>query len=104
MRGGSRHEDLALLVVLVDHASVGARQLCGSGHDRAQHGLEIQGGTDRLTDLAERPKLADRARQGLGLGFEFLEESYVFNRDDRLVGESRYQIDLLVGEGADLSP
>src|SRR5437870_862911 len=54
MLGGAEYEDLPLLVVLVDHAPVGARQLRGSRHNRAQHGFEIQGGTDRLTDLAER--------------------------------------------------
>ena len=53
--GGARHEDLALLVVLVDHARVGARQLRRPCDDCGEHGLEIQRRTDGLADLAQRP-------------------------------------------------
>ena len=102
MLGGAWHEDLALLVVLVDHARVGARELRGPGHDRAQHGPEIQGGTDRLTDLAERPKLAHRARQLLGPRFELLEQPHILDRDHRLVGEGLEQLDLAVRKQARL--
>ena len=98
MLGGAWHEHLALLVVFVDDARVGARELRGPGHDRAQHGPEIQGGTDRLTDLAERPKLAHRASEILGPGFEFLEQPHVLDGDHRLVGERGHQLDLLGGE------
>src|SRR5213593_4787841 len=100
----SRQEDLTLLVVLVDHPSIGARELRGPGHDRAQHGLEIQGGTDRLTDLAERPKLVDRARQVVGPGLKLLEEAHVLNGNDRLVGEDLEHLDLTRRESPGLCP
>ena len=98
MLGGAWHEDLAWLVVLVDHPGIGARELRGPGHDRAQHGPEIQGGTDRLTDLAERSKFVHRARQLLGSGFELLEQADVFNRDHGLIGEGLEERDLSLRE------
>src|SRR5262245_29730757 len=94
-------EHLAGLVVLVDHSRIGARQLCGPCSDRAQHSLEIQRGTDRLTDLAEGPKLANRPRQLLGPGLELTEQPSVLDGDDPLVGKGRYQLDLLLGERSD---
>src|SRR4029077_777185 len=81
MFGGAGNEDLTLLVVFIDDARIGSRQLRGPGHDLAQHSPEIQGGTDRLTDLAERPKLAHGARQVVRASFEFLEEPDVFDLD-----------------------
>src|SRR6266576_2445855 len=44
----------------VDSAGIGAGELNGLGDDRVQHGLEVDGGVDRLADLAQRPKLLDR--------------------------------------------
>ena len=81
------HEDLALLIVLVDHPGIGARELRGPGHDRAQHGPEIECGADRLTDLAERGQLPDRPRQLSGAGLQLLEQPDILDGDDRLVGE-----------------
>src|SRR5262245_57034838 len=101
---GAWHEKLALLIVLVDDARVGARELRRPGHDRAQHGPEVQGGTDRLTDLAERPKLGYRPCQILGPGFEFLEQSHVLDGDHGLVGEGLEEIDVLLNELSGLPP
>src|SRR5262249_41346502 len=97
--GCSRLEELTTLVVLVDHAGIGARQLRGSRDDRAEHGLKIQRRTDRLTDLAEGPKLTHRARQVLSASFELLEQPYVLGCEDRLISEGLEWLDLLVGEG-----
>jgi hypothetical protein len=94
MLSGARHEDLAVLVVLVDHAGIGARELRGAGHDRAQDGGEIQRGIDRLTDLAQRAKLAHRSRQFTRAGFELLEQAHVLDGDDGLVGKGFQQLDL----------
>src|SRR5262245_51065666 len=98
------HENLAGLVVLVDHARIGTRQLCGPGSDRAQHSLKIQRRTDRLSDLAEGAKLANRPRQLLGPGLELTEQPRVLDGDDPLIGEGRYQLDLLLGERSDFVP
>src|SRR5262249_13915904 len=98
------HEDLALLVILVNDSGIRARELRGPSHDGAQDGAEIQGGRDRLTDLAERPKLTHRASQGLGLCFEFLEQSDVFDGDDGLIGEGLEELDLLVRKRPALAP
>src|SRR4029453_2654857 len=103
MLGGAWYEDLALLIVLVDDARVGARELRGPGHDRAQHGPKVQGGTDRLTDLAKGPKLAHRARQVLRACFKFFEEPNVLDRDHRLVRKGPEEIDLRLRERSGLS-
>ena len=60
---GPRVEALGGLVELVDDPAVAARELDGPADDRLEHGLEVERGTDRLADLAERPELADRSRQ-----------------------------------------
>ena len=41
----------------MDRGAVRARELGGPRHDRVQHRLEVEGGADRLADLAERPQL-----------------------------------------------
>ena len=50
----------------------------------------VSSSTERVSVL--RPRL------------EFLEQPHVLDRDHRLVGEGRDQLDLLVGEGPDLGP
>ena len=101
MLTGAWHEDLALLVVLVDHPGIGARELRGPGHDRAQHGLQIQGGTDRLA----RPRRAPEAPLPIVSARSVracssLEQPRVLDGDHRLVGEGLEQRDLVVGEPA----
>src|SRR5262249_47248709 len=104
MRGGARHKDLALVVILVNHAGVRAGQLCGSSDNRAKYGLEIERGAYRLTNLPEGSQLAHRAREVVGKSLEFLEEPHVLDRDDGLVGEGLQEVDVLLGEGARRSP
>ena len=65
-----------------------------------EHGLEVEGGADRLADLAERLELADRARQVLGARLQGLEQPDVLDGDHRLIGERLEELDLLVGEQA----
>src|SRR5450759_75268 len=48
------------------------------------------------------PQVLQRLRQFAGAGLNTLEQPYVFDSDRRLVGERRYQLDLLVGEGTHL--
>src|SRR5207245_6596440 len=64
--GGARQEDLALLVVLVDHPGVGARELDRPADDRREDGVEIERGADRAPDIAEGGELLDRAGELLG--------------------------------------
>src|SRR6516162_7854480 len=54
---------LVQLIKNIDHPSIRIRKLDRLGHDRGQHGLQIEGGVDRLGDLAERLQLLDRLRQ-----------------------------------------
>ena len=93
--GGAEVEGFGRLVVLEDGAGVGPGQLAGAGHDGLEHRVQIERRAERPADLAERPKLAHRARQVLGPGFEFLEQPHVLDRDHRLVGEGGYEVDLL---------
>src|SRR5262245_11273643 len=104
MLGGAWHEDFTVLVVLVDHPGIGARELRRPGHDRAQYGLKIQCGINRLTDLAQRAKLAHGAGQVIRPGFELSEEPDVFDGDDRLISEGCHQVDLSIGELPDFGP
>src|SRR5262249_25167087 len=65
-----------------------------------QHGLEIEGGVDRLADLAKRLQLFDRLREFAGARLHLVEQPHVLDRDHRLVGEGGEQLDLSVGERA----
>ena len=64
--GGAQLKCLGLIVEDVDRACFGLRELDRLGHDRGQDSLEIECRVDRLTDVAERPQLFDRFREGFG--------------------------------------
>ena len=66
--------------------------------------FEIECRVDRLGDVAERLQFADRAGQIVGARAQFVEQAHVLDGDDGLVGEVGDQLDLLVGERADLLP
>ena len=100
--GGAQAELLARLVEHVDRAGVGARELHRAADDGGEHGFEVERRIDRLGDLAQRPELADRLLQIVGAGAQFVEQADVLDGDHGLVGEVGHQLDLLVGEGADL--
>src|SRR6266853_1027301 len=90
------------VVLLVDRAPVGARDLGGAGHDRVEHDFEVEGGAEDLAHLAQRLKLRDRAGERLGPGLELGEQSGVLDRDGGLVGKGLHQRDLAVGEEPDV--
>ena len=56
---GPSMKPLGAFLELVDDPAVAAGELDRTGDDR----LEVERGADRLANLAERPQLADRARQ-----------------------------------------
>ncbi len=91
-------ELLGALVVLVDGAAVRLGQLVGARGDGGQHGLQVQGGAQRLTHLAERRQLLHRPAQLGRARLQLGEEANVLDGDDRLVGEGLQQLDLLVRE------
>ena len=63
--------------------------------------MQIEGRTDRLTDLAERLQFLDRAAQFVGALAQLVKQSRILDRDHRLVGKGGDQSDLLVGERLD---
>ena len=71
-------------------------------NDGAEHSLEIESRTDRLTDLSQGFEFSDRSRQLARPRFQFLEQPDVLDGDHRLSGESFEQLDLLFGERTDL--
>src|SRR5215469_16691419 len=91
-------EGLGALLELVDDSAVAARELDRTADDRLEHGLQVEGRADRLADLAQRPELADRARELARASLQLLEEAHVLDGDRRLVGERRDKPDLSVGE------
>jgi hypothetical protein len=93
-------ELLGALVVLEHHAPIQRRQLNGPRHDGGQHRLEIECGADRLTDLAERLKLADRAAEFLRSRLQLGQQAGVLDGNDGLVGEGLEERDLVVSEPA----
>ena len=59
---------------------------------------QIQGGADRLADIAERLELLDRADQFVCAFAQLAQEPRVFDRDYRLRGKALQQRDLLLTE------
>ena len=59
---------------------------------------EVQGRVDGLADLAERLQLADGLRELARSCLDLVEQAHVLDRDHRLVGEGRDELDLLVRE------
>ena len=64
--GGAQVKLFGLLVVFINRPAVGAAQLNRVGDDSRQHGFEIEGGADHLTDFAEGLELAHGTRQFVG--------------------------------------
>ena len=59
---------------------------------------QVERRADRLPDFAQRRELIHRLRQRLRPRLQLLEQAYVLDRDNRLVGEGAQQRDLLVRE------
>src|SRR4030095_9052079 len=102
MRPSDMTELASRFVVVVDDAAVGARQLDGSTHDGVENRLQVQRGADGAANFTERFQFLDRARQLARTGLELGEQTYVLDRDDRLVREGCRQLDLLISEGPSL--
>jgi len=85
-----------LAVEAEDAAHHAAAQFEGAFRDRVEHRLHIGWrAANDLEDIGGRRLPLERL---LGL----VEQTHVLNRDDRLVGKSAHQLDLVVAERPDL--
>src|SRR5262249_53518087 len=96
--GGMQSELLTFFIEHVDRAGVGVRKLNGPTHDSGEDCLKVQRRVYRLADLAERLQFADRLRQFIRAGTQFMKQPRVLDGDYRLRGEVPDQFNLLVGE------
>src|SRR4029434_3559996 len=71
-------------------------------HNGAEHSLDVEGRSDRLTDLAQRSQLANRLCQFVRAGFQFLEEPNVLDGDYCLRSKRLQKLDLRRRERAHL--
>src|SRR5262249_49153486 len=99
----TRGELLSDLVVLEDRAAVGAGQLNGATDDSVQDGVEVEGGADGTSDIAEGCELLDGAGKLVRSRLQLGEQAHVLDGDDRLVGEGLEEGDLVIGEAAGLA-
>jgi hypothetical protein len=95
-------EHLRRLVILVDGAAVGTRQLARPGDDRLEHGLDIERRAHRLADLTKCRELVHRASQFGRPRLQLLEQTRVLDGNDGLVGKGLEPLDLAVREGPGL--
>ncbi len=102
MVAGPQIKLLRRLVIFVDDAAIGSRQIDGAGDDGFQHGFKIEAGAHRLADFAQRFHFLDRLHQLARAFLQFLEQSDVLDGDDGLVGEGLEERDLLVSERSNL--
>ena len=86
----------------VDRAGLGAGELHRLGDNGGKHSLEIERRVHRLRHFAERAKFLDRAAKFIGTLAQFVEQSRVLDRNNRLLREVLNKLDLLVGERAHL--
>ncbi len=82
-----------------DRAAVGPGELIRAGDDRVEHRVEVERRADRAADLAQRRELLHRARQLGRPRPSSCEQPDVLDGDDRLVGESFEEHDLLAEKG-----
>jgi hypothetical protein len=97
--GRMQPELLPPFVELVDRSAFRGRQVVGPRHDGRKHRLQVEGRTDRLTDLGQGLKLLDGTRQLRGPLLQLLEQPHVLDRYHRLVAKRLQQLDLLVRKG-----
>jgi hypothetical protein len=103
-KGEFGHKDFLGVVVFVDRALIGLRELRRAVDDRGEHGVEFERGIDRAQNFFERLQFADRAGQFVGAGRQLGEEPRVLNRDHRLIGKGADQFDLPLAERLDPFP
>ena len=81
------------------HSEFGAADARGVFEQFPENRVEIAGrGADDLENFRGRRLLLQRLAEIVGAGPDFPEQPRVFNRDDRLFGEVRDEVDLLVAE------
>ena len=65
--------------------------------ERIEHGLELEGrAADDLQNLRRRGLLLQQLLEVAGACLHFVEQAYVLDRDHRLIGEGRDEVDLLL--------
>src|SRR4030095_8844423 len=97
-------ELLGALIVLEHYPSIERRELDSPRDDGGQHRLEIERGADRLTNLPERLKLADRATEFPRSHLQLGQQAGVLDGNHGLVCEGLEERDLVGGEAAGLAP
>jgi len=90
------------LVVFIDDAAIGSRELNRPTNNRAQHRLEIQSRAHCLANFSQCFQFPNRPREFLSPRLQFLEETHVLDCDYCLVGEGFKELDLRWGERAHL--
>ena len=76
-----------------DRPGIGPSHAERSVEDLRQHGAQIQCRADRLSDLAQHLQLFDRAPEFGGPIAQFADQARILDRDHRLVGKGRDQLD-----------
>src|SRR5215467_13146037 len=100
---GANVKLLGGVVVFIDGAAVGARELAGPRDHGLQHGLHVEGGAHGAADLPQRGELPHRARELGGALLQLSEQAHVLHGDDSLIREGLAQASLLLRERIDLS-
>src|SRR5262249_21707848 len=78
---------------------VGATKAASRFNKRLENRLEIEGrATDNLEHIGRCSLLLQRFAQFLRARLHLVEQPHILNCDHSLVGESRHQLDLLLGE------
>jgi hypothetical protein len=97
---GPKMKLLGRLVIFIDDAAISSGELNGPSDYGAEHRLEIKRRADRLAYLPQGFQFPNRPSQLAGTCFQFLEETYILNRDHCLVGEGFEKLDLRRSERA----
>ena len=84
---GPKKKLLGRLVIFIYDAAISAGKLNGLSNYGAEHRSEIERRADRLADLPERFQFPNRPSQLAGTCFQFLEETYILNRNHCLIGK-----------------
>src|SRR5262249_18003222 len=99
------HRDYAegVSFMQIHRAELGFADAAGALQHRLEHRLQLAWRTtDHLENLGRRGLLLQRFAQIVGPLAQLFQQAGVIDRDDRLIGEILDQLDLLVGEPADL--
>src|SRR5262245_5221314 len=88
-------------LLALDPRHVCLAQACRRFHQRVEYGLQVERrSADHLKHISRGGLLLQRVGQLASARLHLVEEPYVLDRDDRLVGEGRGERNLLVSEGS----